>query len=361
MQSVLCVISDLDYGGAARQLTLLATYLPRDAFALRVCVLGCETAWTEALRQAGVAVEVLGWQRPFDLFPLLALRRALRSLRPAVVHAWGASALRALALIGGRGDARLIVSAPLYPGPSAAWADRWLLRRAPRVTAFTAGEAERYRRVGVPGDRVVVVTPAVAAEAPGGETAAETASVPPGARVLLGVGPLWPHKCFRDAVWALDILHYLYDDLKFVLVGDGPDRDAITAFSHSAELSGRVHFTGRVPEVTPWLRRADVVWVPGRGGGTCATLEAMAAGKPVVAGRTAGPADLVADGVSGYLVEPGDKTTLARQTRLLLDDPDRRRQFGEEGRRRAAGHTVERLVCTFTDLYAETTARAGRG
>ena len=46
-------------------------------------------------------------------------------------------------------------------------------------------------------------------------------AVSPGARVLLGIGPLRPHKCFRDAVWALDILQYGYQDVQLVLVGDG--------------------------------------------------------------------------------------------------------------------------------------------
>ena len=180
------------------------------------------------------------------------------------------------------------------------------------------------------------------------------ASLPPGARVLLGIGPMRPYKCFRDAVWALDILHYQYDDLQLVLVGDGPDRDALATFVHATESPGRVHFTGAVPEITPWLRRADVIWITGRGGGTCVALEAMAAGKPIVASRIPGPADLIADGVNGYLVEPGDKTTLARQTSLLLDDADRRRQFGDEGRRRATAHTVQRLVRDFAALYCDT-------
>jgi glycosyltransferase involved in cell wall biosynthesis len=347
MQSVLCVISDLDYGGAARQLTLLAAHLPREDFAVRVCVLGREAPWIEMLRKAGVAVDVLGWQRSFDVLPLLALRRLLRSMRPAVVHAWGAAALRALAIVGGRGDARLIVSAPLYPNHAAAWADRWLLRRAPLVTAFTPGEAEGYCRMGVPADRVVVVTPAVALENDG----EPTSPLLPGVRVVLGIGPLRAHKCFRDTVWALDILHYLYDDLHLVLAGEGPEREMIAGFAAAAESAHRVHFTGAVPQMAPWLRRAEVVWIAGRGG-TCAALEAMATGKPIVAARVAGPADLVSDGANGYLVDPGDKTMLARQTRLLLDDPQRCRQFGEEGRRRAAEHGVERLVRDVTALYA---------
>ena len=75
-----------------------------------------------------------------------------------------------------------------------------------------------------------------------------------------------------------------------------------------------------------------------RGGGVGAALEAMAAGRPVVASRLADLAEIVVDGETGFLVEPNNKAALARQTRLLLDDPQRRRRMGEAGRQRVAEH-----------------------
>ena len=69
--------------------------LPRESFRVRVAVLGTETPWVESLRGEGVEVEVLGWRRPFDVLPFLALRRLIKSMRPDVVHVWGATALRA--------------------------------------------------------------------------------------------------------------------------------------------------------------------------------------------------------------------------------------------------------------------------
>ena len=78
----------------------------------------------------------------------------------------------------------------------------------------------------------------------------------------------------------------------------------------------------------------------------------MAAGKPVIATRLPALAEIVADGEVGCLVPPGDKTELARQTRFLLNDPDRRRAYGEAGRRRAAEHfSVEQLVRRCAELY----------
>jgi glycosyltransferase involved in cell wall biosynthesis len=171
--------------------------------------------------------------------------------------------------------------------------------------------------------------------------------------LLLGIGPIEPRKGFRDAVWALDILHYLYDDLRLVLAGDGSDRPRLEEFARAIEVDKRVVMLGRRPDLAPWLHRAELVWIPSRtGGGVCAALEAMAAGRPVIATRLPDLAEIVADGVAGCLVPPGDKTELARQTRFLLNDSDRRIAYGEAGRRRAAEHfSVEALVGRCAKLY----------
>src|SRR5439155_17297264 len=119
--------------------------------------------------------------------------------------------------------------------------------------------------------------------------------LPPSARVVLGIGPLEPYKGFRDAIWALDILHFLYDDLHLVLAGAGTDRPRLEAFARATRTRSRVHFAGPRADLGPLLHRAEVVWVPGRRGGLCAALEAQAAGRPAVAGRQPDLAGVVRD------------------------------------------------------------------
>ena len=162
-------------------------------------------------------------------------------------------------------------------------------------------------------------------------------------------------------MWALDILHYLYEDLRLVLAGDGSDRPRLEEFARAIEVDKRVVMLGRLPDLAPWFHRAELVWIPSRtGGGECAALEAMAAGQPVIATRLPNLAEIVADGVAGCLVPPGDKTELARQTRFLLNDADRRRAYGEAGRRRAAENfPVEKLVWRCAALYEGGSAAKG--
>src|SRR5262249_36862376 len=154
--------------------------------------------------------------------------------------------------------------------------------------------------------------------------------IPHSAFRIACVGPLEPHKGFRDAIWALDILHFLYDDLHLLVIGQGSDRPRLEEFARVAGVQDRVHFLGAQAEVAALLAEADLVWVPSHAeGGVNAALEAMAAGRPVVAAQLPGLAEVVRDGETGLLFPPADRAGLARQTRRLLDDPELRCLLGD--------------------------------
>jgi glycosyltransferase involved in cell wall biosynthesis len=354
MQRILFIIPSLEYSGAAKQLTLLAERLPGEHFQRRVCVLARTGPWAERLRAAGVIVDVLGPQRLMDFRHLGTLWNLLRAYRADVLHAWCPSAVRALALTGGlaRRHGRLVISAPLLPrrpGVSLPWWDRWLLRRADRVTVGDPLQADECRRFGIGTDRLVEIPPGV-------ETAADGDGPAESARLIAGVGPLERHKGFRDAVWALDILRYLYHDLRLLLVGCGPDQPWIERFARTANVRDRLDLAGDPGNVPAVLAGAQLLWAPAHApAGVNAVLEAMATGRPVVASRLPGLEHLVVDRETGFLVPPGDKAVLARQTRVLLDDADLRRRMGQAARRRAAEcFAVETMVGRFIDLYQKT-------
>ena len=195
-------------------------------------------------------------------------------------------------------------------------------------------EAEFCRRLGVGEGKIVRVAPGVAPLAGSAEAGA---AVPHGARVLACMGALEHHKGFRDAIWAFDILRFLYPDLHLLLIGDGPDRPRLERFARDIHCEGAVHFLGNRVDGPALLSLAEVVWVPDYvEGGINVSLEAMAACRAVVASRLPGLSEVIVDGETGVLVPPGRPAELARKTRLLLDDAERRRRMGDAGRRRAA-------------------------
>lgn len=357
---LLFVIPNLDYMGAARQLVLLAMGLPRERFALRVCVLGKSSPWVETLRAAGVEVEVLAWSRIFDLRPWITLLQQVRAFQPEVLHVWNfprpwmGSVLRRWA-----GAARLIVSdfPPARDEHSQLhWLDRrWVHSKKYQVVVHGLAEAERCRRLGLTEDCIVQIPLAVALPTTSAESGEvrRTLGLPLQARLIIGTGPLEPHKGFHDAIWALDILKYLYNDLHLVLIGEGTDRPRLVRFANALNVQEQVHFVGRLSDPSPLLYEAEVVWVPSRReGGKNAALEAMAARRPVIASELPGLAEIVRDGKTGVLVPPGSPATLARHTRVLIDNAALRQAMGEAGRRRVETcFSVVEMVERYYQLY----------
>jgi glycosyltransferase involved in cell wall biosynthesis len=378
---ILFIIPDLGYGGAAKQLSLLASELPRNQFQTRVCVLGMSGYWSAFLASNGVPVEALRWTRAVDARPLLRLRCVVREFQPDVIHVWGLRALRAAmaatrlgllrnpkseirnpkkrdgAAIAVVKSTRVVVSKALRAVPGrVSGVDRWLLRRANQVVAEGLPEARRYQQLGVAEHKLCFIPPGVrTAEAGTNDIDIKRSlGLTADAQLLACVGPLQLHKGYRDAVWALDILKYVYDGLHLMLIGEGPEREQLERFAQSIRVNDRVHFLGHRTDISGLLRQADLVWVPSeRNGGTNVALEAMAAGRAVIATSVGGLADIVVDGETGFLIDRGDKVALARRTHLLLEDEARRMQFGEAGRERVRCHfPVSEMVSRYSEMLA---------
>ena len=109
-------------------------------------------------------------------------------------------------------------------------------------------------------------------------------------------------------------------------------------------------------DIRDWLERADVFVHTSRWEGFgIVLLEAMLAGLPVVATRVSAVPEVVADGETGILVEPGDHTALAKAVGALLVDGERATALGEAGRRRArtefsVGRMAERTRALYDDV-----------
>jgi glycosyltransferase involved in cell wall biosynthesis len=271
-----------------------------------------------------------------------------------LIHAFRPAAVRALALALGRPPCPLVVSRPLRArgrGGDVSRLDRWLLGRADRIVVEGSAEAERCLRAGFPAEKLTLVPPGVAL--PAEESAASSAE-----RRLLCPGRFELQKGHRDAVWAFDVLRYAHADLRLVLAGEGPERRALEQFVRRIGATDQVDFAGGRADLPALMRAAAVVWVPSLAdGGVRVALEAMAAGRPVVAARQPRLAEAVVEGETGLLVPPGDKMALARATCRLLEDEGLRLRLGEAGRARVERHYAARAAVEGTArLYAAVAA-----
>jgi glycosyltransferase involved in cell wall biosynthesis len=212
---------------------------------------------------------------------------ALLTGRPAIVQVWGT-------------DVELARRVP--------WLARQVLRRARVVIAPSTTLAEAVRKLGAADVRVI----------PSGVDVPADYSAEDEPPFVLYAGRLSPEKGILDLVEAAD-------GIPLVVAGDGPLRGQVPAA------------LGFVPhdELLRLYGRAAVVAVPShREGFGVVCAEAMAQGRPVVAGAVGGLLDLVVDGETGLHVPPGDVESLRAALVRLLADPELRRRLGNAGRER---------------------------
>jgi glycogen(starch) synthase len=144
--------------------------------------------------------------------------------------------------------------------------------------------------------------------------------LPSGARIVLCGGDLTRAAGIKDAIWAADILKYLYDDLYLLILGDGPERFPLEQFARDIRIIDHVRFVGPMSDLAALVELADVVWIPCLSGEAPALLqEALSSGRPVVASNLPAVRAVVSHGENGFLVPPGDKAALARFSRVILD------------------------------------------
>jgi glycosyltransferase involved in cell wall biosynthesis len=179
--------------------------------------------------------------------------------------------------------------------------------------------------------------------------------LPPEAPVIGTVAMLVPVKRLDVLLAAMETLLRARPDALLVIVGDGGLRPALQQRAEAPPLSGRVHLLGLRDDVPDLLPAFDVFALSSDDEGYPTSLiEAMAAGRPVVATDVGGVPEVVSRDESGLLVPRRDPDRLADALRSLLDAPDRARAMGLKGRRIARERfDVRRMVARTEALYQE--------
>jgi glycosyltransferase involved in cell wall biosynthesis len=166
-----------------------------------------------------------------------------------------------------------------------------------------------------------------------GRALRQAQGIDPGDTVLLSVGRLEVNKGYLDLVQALVALRETR--WRWVLIGDGPDRQEIEDALDRAALRDRAQIVGRVDDSTlhAWYDAADLFVHPTRyEGSSIVTLEAMLHQTPVVATRVGGLPDKVIPGRTGWLAEGGDAGSLTSALREALVNRHRWQEFGRAAR-----------------------------
>jgi glycosyltransferase involved in cell wall biosynthesis len=148
---------------------------------------------------------------------------------------------------------------------------------------------------------------------------------------LMGIGRVAPQKGFDYAIKALALLVKKLPNVKLVLIGSG-EIDRHRQLAVESGVVDKVVFTGFRDDIHELVQAMDIFWLPSRSEGIPNTmLEAMSAGKPVVAFEIAGVAEIIKNGENGYVVPFENIDLFYSTTATLIENPSLMKQIGDKG------------------------------
>lgn len=366
---VVQVITTLGGGGAEREVARVSPIINASGeFEVVVCCVMGRGCFADSVEEAGVEVVVLHEGKQFS--PLMArnLARFLKERKPAIAHShllrWGSTVAK-LACV----PTAIMTEHGWSPprGKVGVLFDRANIKFADRVVAVS--EATRQIRISkwkTPADKVVTIPNAVDVDAirvPIDIKAKKDDLGIPNDALLVGiVGRLLPIKGHEYFISAAAELAKTRPQCRFLVIGDGPNRESLQAHAKSLGLKEKLIFLGFRDDVREIIQLLDVACLSSISEGTPITiLEAMACSKPTVVTDVGGCPEVVQNGVTGYVVPPRDPVALSKAIDQILSDSALAGQMGEAGLARVRSeYSVQTNLSRLIELYRSTMLRSNR-
>ncbi|HWZ45606.1 MAG TPA: glycosyltransferase family 4 protein [Candidatus Saccharimonadales bacterium] len=338
---ILQLISTIGYYGAESIVCTLARQLHAQGHEVVVCILTRASRYDDSIvakcRQEGVPALAIDGPGRLDLRAVNRLRRLVREREIDVVHthnyksnlyAWLATRSAGIPLVATCHNwTRSTASLRFY-----ASLDRLILRGFRRTVAVSPLVADKLRQARIPHQRVSVIRNGIDTEV---LQAAPAFPREHPAQVTIGcVCRLVHEKGVADLLHAAQSLLKERPGLRFLIAGDGPDRAEFEALAAELGIAPKVSFLGFQSNMAAVYASIDIFTLPSYNEGLpVSVLEAMAAGKPIVASRIGALPEVVTE-AAGSLIPAGDRAALAHSLRNLIDNPALMRKQGVHARER---------------------------
>ena len=360
-------IHGLDLGGAQQ----VVKHIVRETAARFTHVVYAPSGgvFEETLREAGATVRIIPRHVPkFDPVWVWQLARVMRDEKPDLVHThlFGDSLHGYLAsrLAGGVPTVMTLHNVARFHSGLQRAGYGWLLRRVQRAVACSEAVRRSFLdELSGNGVTIDTILNGVEAKTCAVDRAAARAALgyPEDGLIVGGIGRLVEQKGFADLIRAMAILGDDRRGARLVLLGEGPLRGSLRAYAAEEGLTHVVDFPGFRRDVQSLLPALDVVVFSSLDEGLpMALLEAMAAGRCIVATDVGGMGEAVRSGQEGLLVVPRNASALAAALRTALADEDLRRRLGDSAQRRFLHQfTARRMADRYAAVYASTQAAHG--
>jgi glycosyltransferase involved in cell wall biosynthesis len=316
-----------------------------------------------------------------DLVATFRLARLIRRERPQILHTHTAKAGtvgRVAALLTGSRRPPIVVHTfhghvlRGYFGPVRSLffrlLERWLASRTTALVAVSPQVRDDLVSLGIaPRERFAIIRlgieldERIAADQDDRAESRRYLGIPDERFAIGWIGRMTPVKRTDDVLVAFKRLRDGGVDATLCMVGDGPDRAGLEQRAYELGIVRDTLFLGYQEDVAPFYAAFDALVLPSSNEGTpVSVIEALGAGRPVVATRVGGVPDIVRDGEDGFLVEPGATDELADRLARLARDPALRERMGKQGRERVLPrYAVDRLVGDMDQLYRSLLSAVG--
>jgi glycosyltransferase involved in cell wall biosynthesis len=347
----------------------LVTHQRAAGFEVVVAYLKGKGYYVPKMREIGVAVHFLDLKFYGHLAPVKAIRNLVKEGHFDLVHAHlpPAELYVRLALLGiGAQQLPLLITkhndCAFHEQPGERMLGKWVAKRAWKVVAIS----DAVRRfmieptLGLPEEQVETIV--YGSNSKPYESAAPEAvaalraqwKLPTENSMVIGfAGRLVPQKDIKVLLRAFGLFSAAHPrGARLVMLGMGPLEAELKQFAAELGLGDSVIWAGFREDVPVVMNAFDVFALTSKHEGFGLVLvEAMAAGKPVVATRAGAIPEVVVDGETGYLAEIGDSTAISESFARMLD-PELRKRFGEAGRQRATERfSLDRMFAETDALY----------
>lgn len=336
------------YGGARQVLYIADGVNKAGHHSVLVCPEGAAIA--SAARELGIEVVQIPMKGDADLGLVMRLRRVIQQHQPDIVHLHSRRGADIFGGLAAKWCGVPSVVSRRVDNPESRWITRLKYDLFSHVITISDGIRQVLLSQGMSPERVNCVRSALVADEFQHPRSAEAFrgefGLPEDAVVLGVMAQLIERKGHRFLLQVLPALLRDYSNLKVIFFGQGPLREALEQDVAEQGLGEIVQFAGFRTDMTDWLAHVDILVHPALMEGLgISLLQAAAASVPIIASRAGGMPEVVRDGDTGLLIEPGNTEELEAALRRLLSEPSLRRSMGESARRYVEDtFSVQRMV-----------------
>ncbi|MCS4434568.1 glycosyltransferase [Aquiflexum gelatinilyticum] len=364
---VLHCIETISSGGVEQTRLTLIRGLDKQKFDHKIICTWAGGPIAEALQNEGVELIIVGsFKHPFEINKHRKVLEVISRYSPHILHGAIFEGM-AMATFGGFfGRVPVVIleetSEPSTRSRKAIWLQRLFVRGADKIIGISPAVVSFLKdKAKLPPEKVILINNGVVDPETFDQAKIDKLKVDlgivEGDFVIGSVGRIYNEvKRFSDILDALKILDR--PNLKFLLVGDGPDLDYLKNLALSLGLGNSLLAVGFQENPGLYYQIMDVFCLPSahEGFGLVAA-EAMLHHLPVIASKVGGLADVVVHGVTGYLVPPYSPEAISEKMLLFLNDKKKRVDMGAQGYFRAQeNYTSDRYCMEIENLYLSTLA-----